>query len=529
MFQRVWKKQLVYGIIAMFFGLNVLSNFTVSSEAILDSNTCVIDQNNTRIHEKSSLDIHFIYNITANLSQLIFSEYDEEHGEIAKGRYFGSKGEHRAAEILKDNMSKLGLWTTVEKIENIPNMSRNKNLYETLTHDVEILEYELKIDNETIDCYIAPSWKGPREHPEQLDFNFSYAGLNVKPKPTSFGEYLCAFIEDKENENYVFIEEEQFRNPKTTCKQLNVIFPYFFHPYRLPLFYSRALKSKLDFHVLYHCCSHCQGLLIYDYNNDTHNMVYSKETTLPVIYINGTTGRKIMTNLENTTIDFYLNQRYNQSRVSYNVIGQLNGTDPNTTVIIDCLYDGMWCQATADSAIGMAMVLGIAKYFIDYNITPACTLKFIGFGGEETGLRGAYYYEATHKEENIRYILDLNQLGFIQTNPKLTLFFYGNNLPFLMEMWKIARHTPYEQLVNHTADMRPIWQPLGAPSDENAFISLDRNNCKCICFLKCYPWLLHHRDGLHHQEGDTLKYFDWDDVKATGQILQDIIRYLVVS
>ena len=105
--------------------------------------------------------------------------------------------------------------------------------------------------------------------------------------------------------------------------------------------------------------------------------------------------------------------------VSYNVIGQVNGTDPTKTVIIGCLYDSWWNQGTADSAIGMAIVLGIAKYFKDHNITPKYNIKFIGFAGEEAGLRGAYNHEAKHPhdEENVVAFLDLNQVGFDQTGP----------------------------------------------------------------------------------------------------------------
>ena len=33
-----------------------------------------------------------IYNITKALSNIIFTEYDEENGEMAKGRAFGTKG-----------------------------------------------------------------------------------------------------------------------------------------------------------------------------------------------------------------------------------------------------------------------------------------------------------------------------------------------------------------------------------------------------------------------------------------------------
>jgi len=48
------------------------------------------------------LDFQFIYNISNNLSNVIYDAYDE--GELQKGRNFGSKGEHYAADYIRDVM-----------------------------------------------------------------------------------------------------------------------------------------------------------------------------------------------------------------------------------------------------------------------------------------------------------------------------------------------------------------------------------------------------------------------------------------
>ena len=61
----------------------------------------------------SVLDSDFIYNNTYNLSWAIFEAYNST--DLRKGRYFGSKGDHYAAESLADEMTNLNLWdpTTV--------------------------------------------------------------------------------------------------------------------------------------------------------------------------------------------------------------------------------------------------------------------------------------------------------------------------------------------------------------------------------------------------------------------------------
>ena len=331
-------------------------------------------------------------------------------------------------------------------------------------------------------------------------------------------------------EDFVFITVDAAFVPEAQSP-LRRLYYQFVNPLRyiaLPLMFHKLIK-KIKLTTLYNTLPHWKGTIGYDLNDDCYNMGAVK-SILPLIYINGTLGKKILEDIDNVTIDFYINQSYNESLVSYNVIGQLNGTDPSKTVIVDCLYDSWWCQGTADSAIGMAMVLGVAKYFKDHNITPKYNMKFIGFGAEEVGVRGAFYYEYAHRDENIIYVIDLNQLGFRQEEPRLALNIIANSLPFLRKIWKIVEKTDYVEKVGNTAGIEPLWMRKGAPSDDQAFsMSPARPFCKTVCFLKSYYWVLHHRDGLNHTEGDVLKYFDWDDVNATGQIVLNVAKYLSVE
>ena len=47
-----------------------------------------------REDKETTLDIQYIYDITEALSNIIFTVYDENQ-EIAKGRAYGTKGEHK--------------------------------------------------------------------------------------------------------------------------------------------------------------------------------------------------------------------------------------------------------------------------------------------------------------------------------------------------------------------------------------------------------------------------------------------------
>ena len=507
----------------MFIGASIVSCVRVDSTKMNGGNSVLEAGESGLMVDIETLDGRFIYNITAALSNIVLSEYDEENGEIAKARAFGTRGEHKAAEVIYENMTKLGLYTKMEQIENTPKLP-------DIASKMEVMDYKMIVTNITsnlskiVDCYIAPTCLGPRKSPGQLNYNISFRNLKVVPKPkitVPWDKY------EKTDEDYLFIIEENEYNPNLKPSPLKKFLSTFFSPYGDPVLFLDGSRQIIETKMWYDHFPHCQGIIHYDFNSDTHNMAYYADWHLPVLYINGTVGMEILYDMKNITIDYYLNQCYNESVTSYNVIGQLNGTDKNKIAIIDCLYDSWWCQGTADSAIGMGMVLGIAKYFKDFNITPKYTLKFIAFGGEEYGFRGAKYYEATHLEEDIAYVIDLNQLGFTQDKPKLYLEIIANKQKFLNEIWEIAERTDYVNKTN-AAGMRKFWMPMGAPSDDRPF-ARNRPSCKTVCFLKGLNWVLHHRDGINHTEGDVLNYFNWTDVNATGEIILNITKYITID
>lgn len=517
----LFRKSLVLNIILSLIVSTILQNISGSTGKITDNKDAeglLEYQSYDLVSRNEGLDVQFIYNITKNLSNIIFEAYNETNGEIAKGRAFGTEGEHMAADMILDNMTKLGLYAWMEQINNTQD-------HPELTHKLEVLDYKLKVNNQTVDSYPAPAWFAPDDKHAQLNHIFNYTGLKVKLKPCFSLFYNPKLAQ--ELDDFVFIGKDNWNSLDNNLVKIpffdSFIFKHLLNT--LPNF----LKIKISTRIWSKFYSHCKGLILYDFNNDTHNMVpLSNLNALPVIFINGTVGNKIINHIDDVTVDFYLNQRYNESVVSYNVIGQLNGTSPTKTVIIGCLYDSWWCQGTADSAIGMAMVLGIAKYFVEHDIAPEYTLKFIAYSGEEYGYRGAKHYENIHQDENIIYVIDLNQLGFTQEHPKLTLGVIANKIPFLRDVWEIVKRTDYKKRVTYTADIKPVWFPLGSNSDDKPF-ARNRPFCKTVCFVKDTAWTLHHRDGLNHTAGDVIDYFNWTDVDVTGEIILNVTKYLVTN
>ena len=551
------RKSLVLGILSLLFGTNIISGITENIEEDNIENYNLSNQTISSIINKSLLDLQYIYNMTENLSRIIFTEYNESAGEIAKGREFGTKGEHRAAEILFENMTNLGLYTWKEPIN---------NSLETLSEvpkvasKIEIMEKGLVVKKisdwrrtPVTECYFSPRWNltGASIYPKtaklislicrvngtldqkyhlydegRLTYNFSYTNLKVIRKPYNYSllrEFIRHFIND---EPFVYIEKDRYyckwSEPPQELKFIGPIFKNIF---------QNIEYNEMVLWTLFQ--PNCKGLILYDSNNDTYNMDPGIYEPLPTIRINGTIGKKIYDNPDDFRIDFYMNQQWNESVDSYNVIGQINGTNSNETVVVSCLYDCLWNQGTADSAIGMAIVLGIAKYMKEQNITPKCNVRFIGFCGEEYGLRGAYYYEALHRDENISMVIDLNQLGFNWTKTRLTLAIYTNNESLNSIIYDIANRTDYVNRTGNVTNFTTSFQGNGGPpSNARAFAEAKEKinrSYNTILFVKKGKWYFHHKDGMNHTEGDVIDYFDWLDTSVTGEMIWNVTKYFAVD
>jgi len=138
---------------------------------------------------------------------------------------------------------------------------------------------------------------------------------------------------------------------------------------------------------------------------------------IPIFTMNYSVGNFLNVNKDDTTVTGYANQVYqeetpeNPGVEAYNVIGNITieNSPDNAIAIISNRYDGMWGQTPGDSGVGTAIVLGIAKYFKDYNILPKYDLTFLFTTAEEYGCRGMYHYNDSHQNDNIKYWFILDQ------------------------------------------------------------------------------------------------------------------------
>jgi hypothetical protein len=393
-----------------------------------------------------------------------------------------------------------------------------KSEYTNITSNESIVDYASFMD------YVLPAF--------QNYYNFTFGELNVSYAKEKLYWYEDQWYDDSRcGQNFLLIGEDLSFNPNATNRTsfylyiIEELLPN--HPWFAGVSdFIEQGKVQIE-HMLWNLsCCHYRGLLLYNFDNHTYNMQLGVSDPSHNLYINGSIGKPIYEDYDNYTVTFWINQNWTEDIESYNVIGQINGTDPNKTVIISCLYDSWWNQGTGDSAIGMAIVLGIAKYFQDHNITPRYNLKFIGFAGEEAGLRGAYHYEAKHSDENVIMVIDMNQVGFDHPGPPLVLNLINNNNLLNSTYWAIANVTEYEKRIGDNTTKLNVTDNL-IVSDYTPFNQ--NRTLDTICFLKDLSWIYHHRSGENHTKGDTMDYYNETDVKLTTELVWNITKYFCVN
>lgn len=89
---------------------------------------------------------------------------------------------------------------------------------------------------------------------------------------------------------------------------------------------------------------------------------------------------------------------YQSTRKSSNVIAVKEGRS-SKEIIVGAHYDSVSTKGASDNASGVAVMLGVAEILAD--VQTDYTIKFIAFGAEEAGLRGARQYTSQMTEADI--------------------------------------------------------------------------------------------------------------------------------
>jgi hypothetical protein len=296
----------------------------------------------------------------------------------------------------------------------------------------------------------------------------------------------------------------------------------------------------------------CHGFILYD-SFDTHFMSFSMRDwdwfiewtatspALPIFSVNNSVGNWMQDNmkpfLNRPKVTGYLDQEYKEQTetspgvVSYNVVGYRNITSsPDDCVgIISSRIDGFWGETPGDSGVGNAIILGIAKYFNDYNITPKYNLTFLMTTGEEYGMRGAQHFKDSHPNENYIFWIGTDQLGFNQIGTNLSIAFQNKSYTkssLYNIISAIANETDYPGRSNNNYGLN-VTPDEGLKGTE-LYVWKDIDS---ICFEKDNKsiWEGYHRTGKNYTKGDAFDNIDREDVNVTFELAWNVTKYFYVN
>ena len=192
-----------------------------------------------------------------------------------------------------------------------------------------------------------------------------------------------------------------------------------------------------------------------------------------------------------------------------NIIGKIEGKNPNEYVIIGAHYDHLGVDpllngdqiynGADDNASGVSAVLQVAKAFIATGVQPERTVIFAFWDGEEKGLLGSKYFVQTFPEiDKVKGYLNYDMIGRNndETKPTHVVYFYTASHPIFGD-WLAKDIKQYG--LKLSPDYRPWDKPVGG-SDNASFALLD------------IPVIWYHTDGHpdYHMPGDHVHKINWE-------------------
>jgi hypothetical protein len=302
----------------------------------------------------------------------------------------------------------------------------------------------------------------------------------------------------------------------------------------------------------------CEGFILYDFqDSDMHFMThavsgwdwfmddpdtllsesgFSNRWFFPTFSINHSVGEWINDHHDTTTLSGFIDQNFKKQTLtepgvySYNTVGYRNISQSpgDGIVVLSNRIDGWWGETPGDSGAGCALLLGIAKYFHEYDITPKYNLTFLFTTGEEYGMRGAQHYSDSHPDEEYNFT---RFIGFDQLCFDYTLAEYSLNTSIGVQneddikiISAIADDTDYVGRTGYGLD-------ISIPDSYGSEDYIWKDRCPTVGFGKDNDssWDGYHRSGMNYIEGDSLKHTDRNDLNVTFELAWEIIKYFTVD
>lgn len=621
----------------------------ISALSILNENSTIHVTAYQETQNVVGLNWSFMESMTETLSNIVYI-YDRET-EIPKGRWFGTKGEQRAKELIMQNFTNWGFSPEDDKIWRTTWLYRLGNLFNvnedlrvenfTLTHynlsqsnsEEEITEWSVRPDWGEGSFWRQLRYKGSKYFKifYILGYILGYDFINWDPPTTIIYQnmeilprirdlpndildtvnsmetnisiwknmnmphgFILGNVMTKMEDKYNFSFEDI-----NTCDTNISTLPWYnstianitnyilfvgedcsFNPdYKIynvsNTTTGERIGIELEMNILCTIYPRFQGLILYEnkYNapNETYNFNGHRYLPKPLVYINRSKGLELLGNNSDYRVNYTLEQKWDDDISSYNIWADLNGTDRSKRLILGCLYDSVWTQGTCDSAVGMSIVMAIANYTREmdrlYGIKPKRDIRFMAWGAEEPGVRGASHYEIMHRKEEKKMdliVLDLNQLGYNQKSPRQSLYIVSSgisrnllklrpdNSPLNKTSAAIASKTNLKERTDGYTNLTNIITqnpfPLPwinntgtrwiVPSDYLPFYGrnfLPLRRTKTIVFIQEHDkqpyamWRQHHRTGKNYNKGDSMEIYNKSFVNVTAELVWNFTKYFAYN
>jgi hypothetical protein len=197
-----------------------------------------------------------------------------------------------------------------------------------------------------------------------------------------------------------------------------------------------------------------------------------------------------------------------------NVIGMIEGTDPDQIIILGAHYDhlGMWngyiWNGADDNASGTVGVLTLARAFSEAHIKPAKTIIFALWTAEEEGLLGSRYYvdNLTYPVKNLRLNVNFDMISryISDDDPDKVIMTYTESCP---EFRTITEANLAKFDIDLNVDYQPSKDPPGG-SDHRTFVAAG------VPIMRFKPG---HREQ-YHTPADETSTLNWDIMEKIVKI-----------
>ncbi len=206
-----------------------------------------------------------------------------------------------------------------------------------------------------------------------------------------------------------------------------------------------------------------------------------------------------------------LKKGVHQKLAMNNIIGKIEGKNPNEYVIVGAHYDHLGIDpmlagdqiynGADDNASGVSAVLQIARAFQATGEKPERTVLFTFWDGEEKGLLGSKAFAQSFPEiSKVKGYLNFDMIGrnHIEERPSYFVYFYTESHP---AFGKWLKNDIKQYNLNLDPDYRPWDNPTGG-SDNGTFAKLG------------IPIIWYHTDGHpdYHLPSDEASKINWDKV-----------------